>query len=115
MRPHEVVPAAPPILSNGIANLHNARRAYTSVVNIVGDHASYHEHLDAPGEITVYADGACRDADRVLVPAQLAQLAVLRPNNGMNRRISMGATAIVDATRQASGRVRGWLAIPGGR
>ncbi len=37
-----------PGLGNGIANLHNARRAATPIVNIVGDHATYHSHLDAP-------------------------------------------------------------------
>src|SRR6478752_4986943 len=35
-------------LSNGMANLHNARRAYTPIVNIVGDHATYHKRFDAP-------------------------------------------------------------------
>ncbi len=35
-------------LSNGMANLHNARRAFTPVVNIVGDHATYHKRFDAP-------------------------------------------------------------------
>lgn len=37
-----------PGLGNGIANLHNARRAGTPMVNIVGDHASYHRAYDAP-------------------------------------------------------------------
>ncbi|MDH3422373.1 MAG: acetolactate synthase large subunit, partial [Gemmatimonadota bacterium] len=37
-----------PGLGNGLANLHNARRARVPVVNIVGDHATYHRHLDAP-------------------------------------------------------------------
>jgi acetolactate synthase-1/2/3 large subunit len=37
-----------PGLGNGIANLHNARRARSAVVNIVGDQASYHSHLDPP-------------------------------------------------------------------
>ena len=37
-----------PGLGNGLANLHNARRAATPVVNIVGDHATYHVGLDAP-------------------------------------------------------------------
>ncbi|HEY1278934.1 MAG TPA: acetolactate synthase large subunit [Acidimicrobiales bacterium] len=37
-----------PGLGNGIANLHNARRARTPVVNLVGDHATYHRHYDAP-------------------------------------------------------------------
>jgi acetolactate synthase I/II/III large subunit len=35
-------------LGNGVANLHNARRASTPVVNIVGDHATYHTQYDAP-------------------------------------------------------------------
>jgi acetolactate synthase-1/2/3 large subunit len=35
-------------LGNGIANLHNARRARTPIVNIVGDQATYHRALDPP-------------------------------------------------------------------
>jgi acetolactate synthase-1/2/3 large subunit len=37
-----------PGLANGLANLHNARRASSGVVNIVGDHASTHLRFDAP-------------------------------------------------------------------
>ena len=37
-----------PGLANGWANLHNARRAHSPIVNIVGDHATYHAQLDAP-------------------------------------------------------------------
>src|SRR6202047_3688769 len=37
-----------PGLGNGIANLHNARRARSPIVNIVGDHATYHLQHDAP-------------------------------------------------------------------
>ena len=37
-----------PGLGNGTANLHNARRARTPVLNLVGDHATYHLHYDAP-------------------------------------------------------------------
>lgn len=37
-----------PGLANGLANLHNARRAETAVVNIVGDHAAAHVQFDAP-------------------------------------------------------------------
>ncbi len=33
---------------NGGANLHNARRAYSPIINVIGDHATYHRHLDAP-------------------------------------------------------------------
>ncbi|QKK03305.1 MAG: acetolactate synthase large subunit [Pseudomonadota bacterium] len=34
-------------LGNGLANLHNARKGKVPVVNIVGDHATYHQPLDA--------------------------------------------------------------------
>jgi acetolactate synthase-1/2/3 large subunit len=37
-----------PGLANGLANLHNARRARTPVVNVVGDHATWHLASDAP-------------------------------------------------------------------
>jgi acetolactate synthase-1/2/3 large subunit len=37
-----------PGLANGLANLHNARRASTPIVNVVGDHATYHLQYDAP-------------------------------------------------------------------
>ena len=37
-----------PGLGNGIANLHNARRAEVPMVNIVGDHATFHLQYDAP-------------------------------------------------------------------
>jgi acetolactate synthase I/II/III large subunit len=37
-----------PGLANGSANLHNARRARTPIVNVVGEHARAHVALDAP-------------------------------------------------------------------
>ncbi len=37
-----------PGLANGLANLHNARRAHTPMINVVGDHATYHLQHDAP-------------------------------------------------------------------
>jgi acetolactate synthase I/II/III large subunit len=37
-----------PGLANGIANLHNARRARSPIVNLVGDHARWHLPHDAP-------------------------------------------------------------------
>ena len=37
-----------PGLGNGLANLHNAKKARTPVVNVVGDHATYHRQYDAP-------------------------------------------------------------------
>src|SRR5215217_5837170 len=37
-----------PGFANGLANVHNARRANAPMVNIVGDHATYHKQHDAP-------------------------------------------------------------------
>ncbi len=37
-----------PGLANGLANLHNARRAHSGIVNIVGDHATWHRPYDPP-------------------------------------------------------------------
>ena len=37
-----------PGLGNGLANLHNARKGKVPVVNIVGDHATYHHRYDSP-------------------------------------------------------------------
>ncbi|HBH43687.1 MAG TPA: acetolactate synthase large subunit, partial [Hyphomonas atlantica] len=33
---------------NGGANIHNARRAWTPMVNVIGDHAVPHQRFDAP-------------------------------------------------------------------
>ncbi len=37
-----------PGLANGLASLHNAKRAGSPIVNVVGDQASYHKPLDPP-------------------------------------------------------------------
>src|ERR1700687_87948 len=37
-----------PGLANGLANLHNAKKANSGIVNIVGQHATYHVAYDAP-------------------------------------------------------------------
>ena len=44
-----------PGMANGMANLHNARRARVPMVNIVGDHATYHKRFDAPLESDIDA------------------------------------------------------------
>ncbi|HEX3480828.1 MAG TPA: acetolactate synthase large subunit [Kofleriaceae bacterium] len=49
-RPAAVLLHLGPGLANGMANLHNARRARSPVVAIVGDHATYHKRFDAPLE-----------------------------------------------------------------
>jgi acetolactate synthase-1/2/3 large subunit len=47
-----------PGLANGLANLHNARRAASPIVNIVGDQATYHRPLDPP--LTADTEGFAR-------------------------------------------------------
>jgi acetolactate synthase-1/2/3 large subunit len=37
-----------PGMANALANMHNAKRAHTPMINVVGDHASYHLQYDAP-------------------------------------------------------------------
>ena len=44
-----------PGLANGLANLHNARRARVPMVVVVGDHATYHKKFDAPLESDIDA------------------------------------------------------------
>ncbi len=47
-----------PGFANSLANVHNARRALTPMVNIVGDQASYHRPYDAP--LTADTEGLAR-------------------------------------------------------
>ena len=76
-----------PGLANGLANLHNARRARTPLLAIVGDHATYHKRLDAPLESDIEAltgsvSGWVRRSSRsVDAPADAAEAvaAALRP------------------------------------
>jgi acetolactate synthase I/II/III large subunit len=37
-----------PGLANGLANLHNANKARSGIINIVGQHSTYHVALDTP-------------------------------------------------------------------
>ncbi|HEY4372051.1 MAG TPA: acetolactate synthase large subunit [Burkholderiales bacterium] len=47
-----------PGLGNGLANLHNARKAHSGILNIVGEHATYHTKYDAP--LTADIEGIAR-------------------------------------------------------
>ena len=53
-----------PGLGNGLANLHNARKGQTPVVNIVGDHATYHKQYDAQLESDI--DTVARNVSRFI-------------------------------------------------
>lgn len=47
-----------PGFANAMANLHNAKRAHTPIVNVIGDHATYHKQFDAPLESDVEGHAA---------------------------------------------------------
>src|SRR5688500_16126453 len=47
-----------PGLANGLTNLHNARRARSGIVNVVGDQATYHRQHDPP--LTADTEGMAR-------------------------------------------------------
>ena len=57
-RPAAVLLHLGPGLGNGLANLHNARRAHVPMVTVVGDHATHHKRFDAPLESDIDAVAA---------------------------------------------------------
>ncbi len=67
-----------PGVANGLANLHNARRAFSPVLNIVGDHARAHRPLDAP--LTSDVQALCAPMSRwvgtVGEPSEVSAMAV---------------------------------------
>ena len=74
-RPAAVLLHLGPGLGNGLANLHNARRGRTPIVNIIGDHATYHAKYDAPlqSDIAAIASGVSTWIRSSTDPAAVAQ------------------------------------------
>src|SRR6266700_241339 len=66
-----------PGLANGLANLHNARRAHTPLLAVVGDHATHHKRYDAPleSDIDALAGSVSAWAGRPASSAALARSA----------------------------------------
>jgi len=90
-RPAAVLLHLGPGLANGLANLHNARRAASPVVAIVGDHATGHRSYDAPlssdiGALAGWVQGWLRQSCTA-------------------RQVSEDAAAAVAAARTPPGRV----------
>jgi acetolactate synthase-1/2/3 large subunit len=84
-----------PGLSNGLANLHNARRARTPLLAVVGDHATYHKRFDAPlesdiealaGTVSVWVRRSARSPD-VAADAAEGVAAAMRPPGGISTLI----------------------------
>ncbi len=80
-----------PGLANGVANLHNARRARTPLIAVVGDHPLQHGRLDPPLQSDIEAlagavSGWVRrslSADTVAADAAAAARAALGPPGGV--------------------------------
>ena len=81
-----------PGLGNALANIHNAKKGHVPMVNIVGDHATYHLKYDAPltadiegiaGPVShwvhtsVASQEIARDAAQAVVQAGIGQVATL--------------------------------------
>ncbi len=90
-RPAAVLLHLGPGLGNGLANLHNARRAHSPVVVIVGAHATYHEHYDAPLQSDI--QGVARNVSGWYRASASA------------RDVGRDAAAAVAASRQPPGHV----------
>jgi acetolactate synthase-1/2/3 large subunit len=122
-----------PGFANGLANLHNARRAGSAVVNWIGDHASWHLAADAPlaSDISALAgtvgwvrtaasaealarDGADALAAALGPPAGVASLILpvdaqwgaAAPPEAMRRRTPARAGADPDAVERAARALR---------
>src|SRR5512144_1722530 len=80
-----------PGLGNGLANLHNARKAASGIVNVVGEHATYHVKHDAP--LTSDIEGIARPVS-----------AWVRTSSSARAVAADGAAAIV-AARTAPGQI----------
>lgn len=80
-----------PGLANGLSNLHNAIRANSPIVNVIGDHATYHRHLDAP--LTSDIEGTARPFSHWVRTAANAD------------SLAADAVAAVAAARSAPGKV----------
>jgi acetolactate synthase-1/2/3 large subunit len=80
-----------PGLANGLANLHNARRASSPIINVVGEHATYHRHHDAP--LTSDIAGFARPVSGWLHTAASA------------KAVAADGARAVQAARQAPGQI----------
>ena len=80
-----------PGLGNGLANLHNASRARVPIINLVGQHATYHLHYDTP--LTSDIEGIARPHSKWLRTSRLSS------------EIGRDAAEAVAAARTAPGQI----------
>jgi acetolactate synthase-1/2/3 large subunit len=111
-----------PGLANGLANLHNARRAATPLLTVVGDHATHHKRLDAPlesdidalaGAVSVWVRRSARSAD-VAADAAEGVAAALDPPGGVATLILPADVSWSEPAEPAAALpVRAPAAVPG--
>jgi acetolactate synthase-1/2/3 large subunit len=80
-----------PGLANGLANLHNAKKARSGIVNIVGEHATYHLAHDAP--LTADIEGLARPMSAWVCTSASAE------------QVAADGAAAVQAARSAPGQI----------
>ena len=80
-----------PGLANGLANLHNAKKAGSGVVNIVGEHATHHIKHDAP--LTSDIEGIARPVSHWVKTSR------------SSKDVARDGAAAMDAARQAPGQI----------
>ena len=80
-----------PGLANGVANLHNAKKAGSGIVNIVGEHATHHIKHDAP--LTSDIEGIARPVSHWVKTSRLS------------KEVARDGAAAMDAARQAPGQI----------
>ena len=80
-----------PGLANGLANLHNAKKAGSGVVNIVGEHATYHIKHDAP--LTSDIEGIARPVSHWV------------KTSPSSRTVARDGASAIQAARQAPGQI----------
>ncbi len=90
-RPAAVLVHLGPGLGNGLANLHNARRAHTPVLCVVGAHATGHVRYDAPLQSDIEA--AARTVSGWVV------------TSGTTRQVAEDAARAIAATAANGGQV----------
>jgi acetolactate synthase I/II/III large subunit len=80
-----------PGLGNGLANLHNAKKAGSGIVNIVGQHATHHLAHDAP--LTADIEGIARPVSHWIRTTPTPE------------RLAPDCAAAIRAAREAPGRI----------
>src|SRR5450755_969631 len=80
-----------PGLGNGLANLHNAKKAHSGIVNIVGEHATHHMKYDAP--LTADIEGVARPMSDWVKTSMSAQ------------DVAADGALAIEAARQPPGRI----------